>query len=231
MQKEIHYIYYRCKIQNNRKSEFKALSDDVTKQVINEQFTRLYLPRNYNKVNRYVTKKIINILISNCIYAVKNNRTDILISLDKTILLKHKIPLKLFKAVIDRLIAMDKIQLNKGYFNSDKNIHIRSRLTLNDNFKKDLLDRIIHPTFTVDCKLVDSKYEKIKDEERIKLVFQDDKNNLHSVFMKKDHQLIQKLYEYKDQDLNIRQFVFAIRLYADGNANKIEKITIKDKGN
>lgn len=229
MQKEIHYIYYRCKIQNNRKSEFKALSDEITKQVINEQFTRLYIPRNYNKVNRYVTKKIINILISNCIYAVKNNRTDILISLDKTILLKHKLPLKLFKAVIDRLIAMDKITMKKGYFNTDKNIHIRSRLTLNDNFKKDIYEKIIHPTFNVDCKLVESRFEKIKDEETIKLVFQDAETKRYSVFVKKDCKLIKELFEHKNNGYNVRTFVYSIRLYADGNANKIEKITIKDK--
>lgn len=166
----------RCNKADAKK--LKALEKEIFLNMIKEESfcKKVITESKYQSINKIKCKKILDKLILNLIKA-NNKQTPLIVSLDKNVLSKIQIPLRLFVGIIERLSNMGLIEIHKGFF-TDKQ-HRRTRLTLNTSFKDLLIKYMIVYNEYVD--VIFNKWEKI--ENKFKLYFIDKQNNIYAKFI------------------------------------------------
>lgn len=172
----------RCNKADAKK--LKALEKEIFLNMLKEEsfVKKVITESRYKSINKTKCKKILDKLILNLIRA-NNKQTPLIVSLDKNVLSKIQIPLRLFVGIIERLSNMGLIEIHKGFF-TDKQ-HRRTRLTLNTAFKDLLIKYMIVYQEWSKVKLVN--IEEVKD--KIKFVFADANGNKYAKFYNKDESL------------------------------------------
>lgn len=235
------FVTYNNNFFRNRKREINKTTEFFLNQIVNSEFQKQYFPSNYYKQNKLKVKHIIRHLIVNFTLSTSKKLEDVKISLDKNILSKHHISLKLYSAVISRMLELEYIDYKRGFFNRKIEKKSRTTLIITNKLKSYICTKIIHPTLDIKAKAV--KIEKI--ENKWKFTFQDKESNFeYGKFFDKDDNFFEGIKKYiesirgfeNDADKNLSnielfyKFDIELKIFVDGDKKTIEAIKYQYNG-
>lgn len=170
MKKNI-YITYNARYKKSTEKKIKQIEKAILNMMLQDViFCSKVLTERQKKSNIAKCKKIIKLLILNLIRAIHND-SDLILSLDKNILSKNNVSLKLFVGIIEKLEKMNLIQIKKGFFISDNNNGKRTRLKAKETLKDIIIKATTEYTEDVTVHLDSAKKVKVGEIEKVKLTF------------------------------------------------------------
>lgn len=170
MKKNI-YITYNARYKKSTEKKIKQIEKAILNMMLQDViFCSKVLTERQKKSNTAKCKKIIKLLILNLIRAIHND-SDLILSLDKNILSKNSVSLKLFSGIIQKLEQMNLIEIKKGFFISDNNNGKRTRLMAKETLKDIIIKATTEYTEDVTVHLDSAKKVKIGENEKVKLTF------------------------------------------------------------
>lgn len=198
MKKNI-FISFSVRYKKSTEKRIKSVEKFVLKEIVKDgDFCKKVLTERQSKSNLVKAKKIIKLLILNLIRSIHND-SDLIISLDKNILSKAGVSLKLFVGVIEKLERMDYIEIRRGYFHSEEQSGKRSRISAKNAIKNLIIKATTEYTEEVTTTLITAKKVKIKDQIKVKLTFKAvDSDKTWSCF--RDVEYIKELLEKYGKD-------------------------------
>lgn len=148
------FISYTAKYSRDTAKKIKAVEKYIFIQMLKDDwFNSVIITKSkYRITNIQKSKKIIKLLIINLIRA-NNHGKALKISLDKNVLSKHSVSLRLFAGIIQKLQRMDYIEIVKGYFFGKRKS--RTSIKLKEKFKDLLLKYMIVYTEQIKAKFAD----------------------------------------------------------------------------
>lgn len=130
-------VFLRFKKSKNAwtKNKLKPIEKRIITTILDDQqFQDQVLTIHHFKSNSEKVKKIVKLMIYNLYLSYKNN-SDLVITLDNSLLSDNGISVKIYKGVILELVKLDYVKLSKGYFNQINQIHRRTSLTVSESLK------------------------------------------------------------------------------------------------
>lgn len=165
------FISYTARYAKKTEKQIKAVEKFVFSKIVEDKkYAEQLLTIHQAKTNKVKVKKIIKIIILNLIRAIHND-SELTISLDNNVLRQNGLNLRLFSSVINKLFAMDFIQIKKGYFYNSQKHGKRSRITASGTLKNQIIKATTEYTEDVSAYLVGKKRVKVAETEKIKLTF------------------------------------------------------------
>lgn len=148
------YISYTAKYSKETAHKIKAVEKYIFNLMLQDDWFNSAIITNskYRVTNLQKSKKIIKLLIINLIRA-NNHGKPLKISLDKNVLSRNNISLRLFAGIIQKLQRMDYIEIIKGYFFGKRKS--RTQIKLKGRLKDLMLKFLIVYTEEIKAKFAD----------------------------------------------------------------------------
>ena len=130
-------VFLRFKKSKNAwiKNKLKPIEKRIITTILDDQqFQDQVLTIHHFKSNSEKVKKLVKLMIYNLYLSYKNN-SDLVITLDNSLLSDNGISIKVYKGVILEFVKLDYVKLSKGYFNQIHQIHRRTSLTVSESLK------------------------------------------------------------------------------------------------
>lgn len=187
------FISYTARYAKKTEKQIKAVEKFVFSKIVEDKkYAEQLLTIHQAKTNKVKVKKIIKIIILNLIRAIHND-SELTISLDNNVLRQNGLNLRLFSSVINKLFAMDFIQIKKGYFYNSQKHGKRSRITASGTLKNSIIKATTEYIQEIEATFNDwQDYEKI---DKVKLIFIDAKNQRYAVFKKTDDPIFELILQ------------------------------------
>ena len=163
------YISYKTQYEAKTKQKVQTIEKHLLDSMLNDTaFSYNVITEHYRKQNALKVRKIIKLLLLNLIRSI-TNESGLIISLDKCILSKNKVPYRLFIGVINKLDSMGLIIITKGYFLAEQNKGKRTSIIATEQLKNIIIKHVVSYTEQVQAELIGVK--QFAEQGKVKLTF------------------------------------------------------------